>query len=300
MADWEDETRVTAPEPKRPAGGDHAYLIVLAGSSVGEMHKLTSDRTLLGRSSQAQVRILEEGISRGHAEIVPRGDMLVLRDLGSTNGTYCNGDRVTEHVLRDGDKIQIGSTTILKFTFHDSLDENFQRQMFEAALRDGLTKAFNRKYFVERLEAEFAYSSRHQTMLSLVLFDIDHFKQVNDKYGHPAGDYALVGLAQIIAAAIRQEDIFARYGGEEFAVLCRGVDLEGARAFGERIRVAVEAKVFHYEKTPIILTISVGVASFSPATDSPTEMIRLADEALYEAKHTGRNRVCAAKPQANS
>jgi diguanylate cyclase (GGDEF)-like protein len=199
---------------------------------------------------------------------------------------------VGEKALSDGDKIQVGSTTILKFTFHDSLDESFQRQMYESALRDGLTKVFNKKYFQDRLESEFAYAVRHSSPLSLVMFDIDHFKKINDTYGHLAGDYALVTLANVVAQTIRQEDVFARYGGEEFAVICRGVDLQGASAFGERIRRMVQAQLFLYQETEIRVTISVGVATVPDVgMREPAELIALADEALYEAKRGGRNRV---------
>ena len=151
-------------------------------------------------------------------------DHVVLEDLGSTNGTYCNGLKVDTKELADGDKILVGSTTILKFTYHDNLDEIFQKQMYESALRDGLTKAFNKRYFTDRLESEFTFSTRHMTPLTLVLFDIDHFKNVNDTFGHPAGDYVLTELSNMMAASLRAEDIFARYGGEEFAIVCRGSD----------------------------------------------------------------------------
>ena len=162
------------------------------------MYKITAESTVIGRGQQADIQVIDEGISRRHAEIVHEGGQIVIRDLGSTNGTYCNGDKIGEHQLSDGDKIQVGSTTILKFTFHDSLDESFQRQMYESALRDGLTKIFNKKYFLDRLESEFAYAVRHRTPLSLVMFDIDHFKRINDTHGHLAGDYALSTLAKIV------------------------------------------------------------------------------------------------------
>ena len=113
--------------------------------------------------------------------------------------------------------------------------------MYESALRDGLTKAFNKKYFIDRLESEFAFSIRHATPLSLVLFDIDHFKKVNDTHGHLAGDYVLSELSTLLTGALRTEDVFARYGGEEFAVICRGSDSAQAQVVGERLRKAVEA-----------------------------------------------------------
>jgi two-component system cell cycle response regulator len=293
--DWDDETKISAKEElsrPTPKDRDRAYLIVLAGSSVGEMYKITAESTVIGRGQQADIQVIDEGISRRHAEIVHEGENIVIRDLGSTNGTYCNGDKIATHQLSDGDKIQVGSTTILKFTFHDSLDESFQRQMYESALRDGLTKIFNKKYFLDRLESEFAYAVRHRTPLSLVMFDIDHFKRINDTHGHLAGDYALTTLAKVVSDTIRQEDVFARYGGEEFAVICRGIDLGGALAFGERIRRCVDAQAFVYNGIDIKVTVSVGVAAVPEVgMKEPQELIGAADDALYQAKRQGRNRV---------
>jgi diguanylate cyclase (GGDEF)-like protein len=293
--DWDDDTKIASKdELQKPVtkDRDRAYLIVLAGSSVGEMYKLATERTIIGRGNQADIHVVDDGISRRHAEIHNNGKEILIRDLGSTNGTFCNGERIGEHTLRDGDKIQVGSTTILKFTFHDSLDETFQRQMYESALRDGLTKIFNKKYFLDRLESEFAYAVRHKSPLSLVLFDIDHFKKINDTYGHLAGDYALATLAGLVAGTIRQEDVFARYGGEEFAVICRGVDLTGAATFGERIRRLVQAHLFVYQTTELKVTVSVGIAAVPDVgMREHAELIAAADEALYEAKRGGRNRV---------
>jgi diguanylate cyclase (GGDEF)-like protein len=296
--DWDDETKVSAKdEIEKPPAAQHrdrAYLIVLAGSSVGEMYKVSDGQTIIGRGQQADVQVTDEGISRRHAEIVHERDEIVIRDLGSTNGTFCNGERIREHVLTDGDKIQVGSTTILKFTFHDSLDETFQRQMYESALRDGLTKIFNKKYFLDRLESEFAYAIRHHSPLSLIMFDIDHFKRINDSHGHLAGDHALTTLARVVQDAIRQEDVFARYGGEEFAVICRGIDLAGAAAFGERVRRQVELHAFQYESAPLKVTVSVGVGSANESMRAPTDLVATADDALYQAKRQGRNRVVRA------
>src|SRR3954447_1692886 len=204
--DWDDDTKISAKdEITKPAvqDRDRAYLIVLAGNTVGEMYKISKSETVIGRGSQADIHVVDDGISRRHAMIVHKGTEMAVRDLGSTNGTYCNGERITdEKALSDGDKIQVGSTTILKFTFHDSLDESFQRQMYESALRDGLTKIFNKKYFLDRLESEFAYAVRHRTPLSLVMFDIDHFKRINDTHGHLAGDYALSTLSKVVSDTI--------------------------------------------------------------------------------------------------
>ena len=290
----DERTQIFEPQAS-PTGGvkrDRAYLVVLAGASVGEMYKVEGDKTVIGRGQKAQVRLLDDGISREHAQVVVEGNRIFLEDLGSTNGTFCNGLKVDRRELADGDKILVGSTTILKFTYHDNLDEIFQKQMYESALRDGLTKAFNKKYFTDRLESELTFALRHQSPLVLVMFDIDHFKKVNDTHGHQAGDLVLSELSTLLTSALRAEDVFARYGGEEFAVICRGTDLTQAQVVGERIRKAVETHRFTFEGTHIPVTISIGIAGMpDPAVKDATDLVARADKALYQSKHGGRNRV---------
>jgi two-component system cell cycle response regulator len=297
MAD--ERTQIFEPQAS-PTGGvkrDRAYLVVLAGASVGEMYKVEVDKTVIGRGQKAHIRLLDDGISREHAQVVVEGTKIYLQDLGSTNGTFCNGLKVDRKELADGDKILVGSTTILKFTYHDNLDEIFQKQMYESALRDGLTKAFNKKYFTDRLESELTFALRHESPLVLVMFDIDHFKKVNDTHGHPAGDLVLSEIATLLTAALRAEDVFARYGGEEFAVICRGTDLSQALVVGERMRKSVEKHRFVHEGKHIPITISIGIASLpDPAIKDATDLVARADKALYQSKHGGRNRVTVHQP----
>jgi two-component system cell cycle response regulator len=293
---WDDVTRVEE-KPPGPVGvaskRDCACLLVLAGSAMGEMYKLTRERTVIGRGQKAQVRMIDDGVSREHCEIVIQGDKAVLRDLGSTNGTFCCGTRIDRHELEDGDKILVGAGTVLKFTYHDSLDEVFQRQMYESALRDDLTKAFNKKYFTDRIESEFAYSSRQRLSLALVTFDVDHFKEVNDTHGHPAGDYVLTELAAAVHTMVRVEDVFARVGGEEFSIICRGADIVQGRVVAERVRQTVGGHLFVYGGKRIPVTVSVGVAAIQdPRIQDAQGFVAAADHALYEAKRTGRDRVC--------
>ncbi len=276
---------------------DRAYLIVLAGSNVGEMHRVENGETVIGRAQNVNIRLNDDGISRRHARLVQSGPEVVIEDLESANGTLVNGETIRRQTLQDGDKIRIGSTTILKFTYHDRLDESFQQQMYDAALRDGLTRAFNKKYFLDRLETEIAYAARHKATLSLVMFDLDHFKHVNDTYGHLAGDYVLARISKLSMGTVRTEDVFARYGGEEFAVICRGVTLSSAGILAERLRVLVEASAFEHESIRMPVTISVGVASIpDKAIETAAQLIAAADEALYEAKRGGRNRVLLKHP----
>jgi len=271
---------------------DKAYLIVLAGSNVGEMHRLEGAESVIGRSSGATIRLNDDGISRRHARLLQLAGEVIIEDMNSANGTLVNGEVVTHKALQDGDKIRLGSTTILKFTYHDRLDESFQQQMYDAALRDGLTRAYNRKYFLDRLETEVAYARRHRADLSLVMLDVDHFKKVNDTFGHLAGDEVLVALAKIALSTLRAEDVFARYGGEEFSIICRGVTLENAGILAERLRQSVEQASFDYEGRRMPITISLGVAAYpNLPIEAATQLVAAADEALYQAKNAGRNRV---------
>ena len=271
---------------------NRAVLLVLAGSNVGKTYNLAEGETFLGRGQNATIRLNDDGISRRHARLVQTGGLVRIEDLQSANGTLVNGEAVTQQPLADGDKIRLGSTTILKFTYSDQLDENFQQQMYDAALRDPLTGAFNRKHLLDYLETEIAYARRHRSALSLVMFDVDHFKRVNDTWGHVAGDTVLVKISKLSIATLRIEDVFARYGGEEFCVVCRGVSLPQAGILGERLRVMVEQAAFEHDGTRMPVTISVGVAAHPEIpVENATQLIAGADEALYQAKRGGRNRV---------
>jgi two-component system cell cycle response regulator len=295
--DDDTDTRVSTMSPVGVGADERnrAYLVVLAGMSRGEMFKLQGLRSIIGRGPTAQIRLSDDGVSREHSAVSLVGDKMVLDDLGSTNGTYCNGVRVTSRELSDGDKIMIGSTTILKFTYHDQLDEVFQQQMYESALRDSLTKVFNRKHFNDLLAKEFAFATRHSAPLALLFIDLDHFKNVNDSFGHPAGDYVLAEVSGVLASGIRSEDVLARFGGEEFCVLCRGTDKAGALELGERLRREIAERRYIFGGKIIPVTISVGVALMpDPAMTQPASLLAAADRALYEAKRAGRNRVMVA------
>ena len=295
--DWDEKTVVSSDVAATATSGrTRARLIVLAGGNVGEMYEIGQE-LVLGRSRSADVRLHGDGISRKHARVHVDGVEVLFEDLGSTNGSYVNGERVVnQHVLLEGDKIQIGSGVILKFTFHDELDEDFQKQMFQSASRDALTQAYNKRFFLEQLDSEFAFATRHNAALSLLMFDLDHFKQINDTYGHLAGDYVLAEFSRAVTPAIRQEDTFARYGGEEFVVISRNDGL-AAEAFAERLRKTIEQHPFEHEGTVIRVTVSGGVASVPDSSiNSASELIATADRALYAAKRAGRNCVVYVGP----
>ncbi len=281
-----------------PPGGAprerNAYLIVLSGRAVGQMFKLASGEHVVGRSTDADIRLDDEGVSRAHAKMRRRSDGTVeVSDLDSTNGTYVNGAQVRHFTLSDGDRIQIGSVTILKFSYQDSLEEQFQQQLYESATRDPLTQSYNKRYFNEQFEKDFSHALRHHLPVSLVMLDVDHFKQVNDNNGHPAGDHVLQRLAATIMASLRTEDAFCRVGGEEFAVIMRDCVDDEAMQLAERLRRLVASTQFVYGGKTLPVTISLGVASFDRTRHTrSTDLVEESDRCLYEAKRRGRNRAC--------
>jgi two-component system, cell cycle response regulator len=281
---------LTSPEEERAAS---ASLIVISGSHAGRQFKLNDSSVCIGRAKECDICIDEEGISRKHVQIDrdTKGN-ITITDLNSTNGTYFNGSRISRRTLQDGDKIQIGPTTILKFSYQDSIEEAFHHNQYVQATRDGLTGVYNKKFFVDRFSKEVSYAQRHNSILTLVLFDIDHFKQVNDVYGHTAGDMVLRQLADIVDKSLRNEDVLARFGGEEFAIIFREVGERQAHVLAERVRRLVEIHDFIWEGKPILITISLGVSTFTHDNfRDASEMIRAADDYLYDAKREGRNRV---------
>jgi diguanylate cyclase (GGDEF)-like protein len=187
---------------------------------------------------------------------------------------------------------EIGRTTVLRFEYQDALDQSFHENLLSSALRDGLTRLFNKRYFLERLDAELKFARRHQTVVSLLMLDLDHFKKVNDDHGHLAGDAVLAHFAQLLVRAVRNEDVVARFGGEELAVILRAIPIEAATALAERLRRLVEHAPAEYNEKRIPTTVSIGVAGY-PSTDAGTvdELVDAADQALYRAKNGGRNRV---------
>ena len=255
------------------------------------MFKLAKDETVLGRSDDADLRLIDDGVSRRHAAVILEGDQVMLKDLGSANGTFCNGSRISdEMILNDGDKISMGGTTILKFTYQDDLEEQFSKNLYESAVRDGLTGLYNRRYFDERLRSELTFANRHLATLALMLVDIDHFKRINDERGHQTGDTALREIARRLSAAMRVEDVVARFGGEEFAIICRSTSEAEAKALADRLRAIIAAEISVPGGPLLRVTASVGIVAVPKAgVTTELDLLTAADRALYLAKRNGRN-----------
>ncbi|MBI5497816.1 MAG: GGDEF domain-containing protein [Deltaproteobacteria bacterium] len=298
MADFEDTSEKTAivkpgllAAPGAQSGAQNPYLIVIAGKQIGKQYRVLQGEMVIGRSPDCQVQIEDDGVSRKHAKVVGQNGVYVLADNGSTNGTFANSQKVDQHLLKDGDKIQIGSNTILKFTVQDSLEEEAQRSLYDSATKDALTGAYNKKFFAERLRTEFTFHARRSAPLTLVLFDIDFFKKVNDTFGHIAGDFVLKKVSQVVAGCLREEDVFARYGGEEFGIILRETPAEKAFIVAERIRRAIESGKFVHDERTIPVTVSLGAATLDPAAHPDAKaLLKAADDLLYKAKRGGRNR----------
>jgi two-component system cell cycle response regulator len=277
------------------ATGDvaHAHVFVrMDGSDIGQVTTLSGSVLEVGRLAKSQIHLPFEGVSRSHARLIWKQSTYVLEDLDSANGTFVQGSRVKAHPLVDGDVVQFGPRVVFRYSVTDSREERVLRQLYESSVKDALTGAFNREYLNERLKAEVAYARRHSTDLSLLMVDIDHFKKVNDTYGHPGGDVALTNTAAVLGRTLRAEDVLGRYGGEEFSVILRGILLDGAHVVAERLRAMVEASVVTHDGRVIRCTVSIGAASLT-CTDAPAaeSLFAVADRRLYAAKRSGRNRV---------
>jgi two-component system cell cycle response regulator len=266
-------------------------LLVLHGPLLGKTFAIEQSVLTIGRSSQCNIQIEDDKISRKHAEINFRDGLVWLTDLQSTNGSYVNSKRVSEISLNDGDLILIGRV-LFKF-IHSSLVENrLFGQMYSLATTDFLTGIANRQQIINLLEQEFSRARRYNRPLSVLVYDIDRFKEINDTYGHLAGDQMLIESSRIVKGHLRAEDHYGRLGGDEFMVICPETPVERALALGKRIQVVLSKTDFLVKDKVVFFTISVGAACLSPKISSPDEFSLLADQALCRAKNAGRNQ-CA-------
>lgn len=275
------------------AAEQSAALVVIYGQDLGRKFDLTAQTSVIGRSSRSDIRVDQDSVSRSHARISLTGQQATIVDLGSTNGTLIN-DELVESVreLRNGDLIKVGRT-IFKYIAGGNIEGQYHEEIYRLTTTDGLTQVYNKRYLLETLDREVSRCHRYGRDLSLVMMDIDHFKDINDTLGHLAGDGVLRQLAQLIKANTRREDVFGRYGGEEFALVLPEIDVAGATITAEKARKLVEKQRFTFENEPIPVTVSCGVAGLSGEVLQVEELIKRADQKLYQAKESGRNRVCA-------
>jgi diguanylate cyclase (GGDEF)-like protein len=274
-----------------------ACLIIIRGKPQGHRFFLTQEEMTMGRDPTADITITDQGISRTHAKLIKRGPSVWLTDLNSSNGTFVNDKKVLpgESVeLAKEDMIKAGNT-ILKFLPAGELEILFYGNLGSAAHTDPLTRIYNKGYLLEAMDAEFKRAKALHTDFSIVFFDLDHFKKINDTYGHEAGDFVLKEFAQLVRSNyLRPKDVFARYGGEEFVILLGNTPGKTAGEYAEKIRAAIETHPFIYEGSRLPVTTSLGVAEIHSGIESAQTLLKAADKALYTAKQSGRNRVVIA------
>ena len=288
----EGKTRITTVKRIAEQAADHdECLVVIYGGSLGRKYDLHDDVITIGRDPENTIVIPVDSVSRRHARIETYDGKKHLIDLNSTNGSYLNDKLAVRELLHSGDFIKVGDT-IFKYLCGQNIESAYHEEIYTMTVTDGLTQIPNKRYLMEYLEREFSRARRYARNLSIVMFDIDRFKRINDEYGHLTGDYILKELAQVVRRRIRKEEMFARYGGEEFCVVLPECDLDGVREFANTVRAIIEAHVFEFEGNRISVTVSVGVGHLQSTNLTPVDLLKVADGMLYQAKRNGRNRVC--------
>jgi diguanylate cyclase (GGDEF)-like protein len=292
-ATWEGATRTvivdSRPDDSAPC------LVMIRGPQLGLRIQLAAGETTLGRSPQCKIVVSLGGVSRQHCAFHVADGRVSLRDVGSKNGTWLNGDRIEAHrpvALANGAVIHTGDASF-KFIAHGAAEAAYHEAVYRMLTEDALTGAKNRRFLIDVLEREVAREHRGESGLALLLVDVDEFKRINDEGGHVFGDYVLRGVAALIGRHTRRTDCLSRYGGDEFAVVLTDTSRNGAEIFAERIRAQIELARFELDGRTQPITLSIGVAYWSSEIGTPEALLRVADAALYAAKAAGRNRVAS-------
>jgi two-component system, cell cycle response regulator len=263
------------------------------GLVMGTRHLLEKETIILGRGDDCDITVPDHSVSRRHARFDLDIDGYLATDLDSTNGTFVNDTPAKRTPLTDGDYLRAGNC-LYRFLAGGNVEAEYHEELYRLAILDALTGLYNKRYLMDYLQREIDRSARYNRPLAVILFDIDHFKSINDTMGHLAGDLTLRELARRLRTEICKDDLLARYGGEEFAAILTETDQAAGAELAEQLRRTVENHPFSFEGRRYEVTISLGVASIQGDEElPPQELIRRADEQLYRAKHEGRNRVVA-------
>ncbi len=294
--DYGEQTRIININPvdlqqdKSVKPKPSCLVLVYGETDLGKRFEINQDHMTIGRQMTCTLAINDSSVSRLHCHLhASASGEYFVSDNNSMNGTFVNNFPVRGQVpLHDGDYLKLGGV-IFKFISGDNIEGEYYNEVYRLTTMDGLTQVYNKRYFLESLPREMSRATRYKRDLSLIMFDIDHFKVINDTHGHLAGDFALSKLAQTLSAIIRKEDIFCRYGGEEFAIILPEISLENACIFAEKIRNVVQNNVLEYAGKIIPFTISLGIAPFRVEMRAIEEFVKAADDCLYHAKRSGRN-----------
>lgn len=294
-SDYDIQTRVTGLDELKVRRPGEACLVVIHApvqNDLGRRYVLDKDTTTVGRGRDNDIVLPSDCVSRRHARLEQRAGKLFVVDQASTNGTFINDDAhsVRERQLERGDRLKVGDT-IFKYLSGSDIELQYHEIIFRMTVTDGLTDLANRKKLDTLLEEEIPRARRHSRDLSLLMIDIDFFKNINDTHGHLTGDSVLRGLAAILQRRLRPNDKLGRYGGEEFCAILPETSVHNAAKIGEELRALVEAHAFVAEDKHIRVTISIGAGTLQEGM-TLADLYRCADEMLYKAKRTGRNKVC--------
>ena len=289
----EEKTRVSQISKiadKRLAGGIPCF-VQIYGKDIGRKYPLDKVQTTIGRGPDNGIVCDMDNVSRTHCKIYAGAGGSYIEDMGSTNGTFVNDEELSaRRKLLNGDFIKVGGV-IFKYIDGDNIEQLYYEEIYRMAIIDGLTQIYNKRYFMEFIDREMARCQRYNRSLTLIMFDLDHFKKINDEFGHLAGDYVLKRLANgIMAKNIRKEECFSRYGGEEFSIVLPDTPKQNGAILAEKIRLMVQETKFEFETNNIPVTISMGVSEMQKG-DTVDSFIQRADDKLYEGKQGGRNRV---------
>lgn len=277
----------------KEAKNSKSYLRQMTGTFIGRKYLLDKGISFIGRDPGLDITVPDASVSRKHAELVFDGEQLEVIDRGSTNGTYINDKKIKRSIVCPNDFLRVGNI-IFKYTVPGDIEGVFHDELHNLAHLDGLTGAFNRKYINEYLATETKRCKDLGLPLSIIILDLDHFKSINDKFGHLAGDYVLKECISLIKEKVlRVSDVLGRYGGEEFCIILSEAPVKRARDVAERTRIAIEEHKFEYNNKILPITISLGVAEISERINTSEEIIDEADANLYKAKTSGRNQVCS-------
>ena len=277
--------------PVAPASDDCLVVVYQREGGAGRCIKLDRLPLRLGRDPDNELVLEDDGVSRRHARIERRSGRVVLMDVGSTNGTLLNDVELSGIVeLNTGDRIQVGST-IFKYLSASDLEAALHEQIFSNATTDALTGLRSKRHLTDELGREFSRARRYNRKFSLLMIDIDHFKAVNDRYGHQVGDITLRAVASNVLSCLHSDDLAARYGGEELVVLLLETKLEDAVVIAERIRQAIADLVVSYREAHLRVTVSIGCAEYSHDDENEVRLFERADQLMYAAKQAGRNTI---------